>query len=393
METPEYTKLLTRVDAQLEAAQRAWEEQGRKVQLEQRLKLIDHQAAELLKREEAFSRFGASAPPDLRQAIDRLGIERAQVLEELKPKPALAPVLTQGVSLLPPAESAELSALLDELLETELTHLGAEERWTQFEIWALRWRIVAQKVGNAAVDMSPLAKMVYRIVREKMEASTFCWYIDCLNPDRQMDWGARLAHCQGMLTRQAIQRTQKPEEPVDLPGQALDELYAYLQSPSPEGKSEEEWLRTLKHLVRQAARFPHTREEVGEKVAEYRSALEPEFAFLWKKNESHEELKEKSTARLSNRKIVEKLLRRFRAKGLIGGSHGPYDPVVCRGFAGHDFDRSKAAMDLLVKGEVVRSKSTSYGIRLSLEPKSVGRVDAFLGGKPLGLAPVDEWIG
>ena len=212
--------------------------------------------------------------------------------------------------------------------------MNNEERWTQFEIWALRWRIVAKKVGNTTIEQSPLAKMVYRIIREKMEGSTFCWYIDSLNPQKEGDWDARLAHCQKMLTRLAVERTQKPEEQVDVPGQALDELFAYLQSPAPEGQSEEEWLRKLRHLTRQAGRFAHLREEVAVAVADYRGALEPEFSFLWKNGNQHQELKEEPK-KLSSRAIVTRLLRKLRSKGLIGGSHGPYDGII-QGFPGHD---------------------------------------------------------
>lgn len=63
METTEYTKVISHLDAQLEAARREWEEHARKVQLEQRLKLIDHQAEGLLKRREEFGRYGVLPPP------------------------------------------------------------------------------------------------------------------------------------------------------------------------------------------------------------------------------------------------------------------------------------------------------------------------------------------
>lgn len=391
METTEYTKVISHLDAQLEAARRDWEEHARKIQLEQRLKLIDHQSEGLQKRKEEFGRYGAPVPPELDRLIERLKAEKTEVLTGLRPPPSpFAPV---AVPSIPDADRGEMHSLLEELLETELTHMGQEERWTLFEIWALRWRMLAEKVGDDAVQRDSLYKMVYRIVREKMEAGTFCWYIEALNPEKKGNWAVRLILCKNSLTKFAIDRTQKPEEQKDLTGEALEALFAYLRSPAKDEMTEEEWQRQFRHLVRHAARFPHTRDEVSIAVEPYRAVLEPEFGFLWKKEAGHEELKsENEPKKLTNRTIVGRLLRRLRSKGLIGGSHGPYDGIVTQGFPGHQLDLAKTALELLVKAEVVRSKSTNYGVRISIEPREVGRVDGFLNGGKMGVAVVDEWV-
>jgi hypothetical protein len=386
METPEYTRILSRVDAQLEEARIAWEEKARKVQLENKLKLIDHQTGELLKREEAFARFGAPVPPELAQAIERLRSERALVEGGLNPKP---PSVASGPIMIPVGDVEEMRLLLQEVVETEMALMDPEEKYAQLEVWALRWRILSDRISPAAVQQSSVHKKTYRFIREKMD-ETSCGYLGCLNPEEIGDWAARLKEVQKTLTRLAVYRAEKSHVD-DLPGEALGELFLFLGASSPEGNSEEEWLRTLKHLVRQAARFPHMRDEVAHEVEPYRGVLEPEFAFLWKNGKEHPELSGDESQKLSNRDILGRLLRRLRGKGLIGGSHGPYEGIVNNGFPGHDLERAKRAMDLLIKAGVVKAKPTNYGVRISMEPKAVSRVDDFLNGQPMGYVLVDEF--
>jgi hypothetical protein len=285
-----------------------------------------------------------------------------------------------------PPDHEELGRIIEEASNTVLDDMSFEERWSLYGIWACRWRILAVRVGQAVVDRERAFGKAFGIIRDRMKSEPYRGaYISALDPSADHDWLERLTVCEEMLKNAFETRIEK-EKAQDAQEATLFELGAVMQKYHlPEDL---EGMRLLKHHVRQAARYEHLRDEVADMAARYRSHLEPEFSFLWKKTDEPEE--PETQRKLTNREIAARLLRKMKSKGLIGASHGPYD-MLPKGFPAHDVGRAKETVDVLIRAGILRAKPTVIGQRVSIEPKMLGTVDDFQKGKPFGMHAADAW--
>ena len=126
-------------------------------------------------------------------------------------------------------------------------------------------------------------------------------------------------------------------------------------------------------------------------VEAQRGLLGPEFAFLFENGKPEPE-EPKASRALSNAEIVSRILRRLKAKAMIGACHAPME-MVARGFAGHDYGRAEEALGIMVKAGLVRRRQTGIGYRVSLEPLMLTEIDLGISGGKTGLPGLDLWTG
>jgi hypothetical protein len=190
------------------------------------------------------------------------------------------------------------------------------------------------------------------------------------------DWEKKYKDCESRLREMATARKEQIESEGDEKEQAIWTLMNLVRE-YPEAKDSEEATRKLRHQVRETAKFKHLREEVAEVVEPLRYMLESEFSFLWPKNVVEETLPSRS---LTNRDLVARLLRRMKAKTLIGACHGPFEQIY-KGVPEQDKGRAKEILEQLGKLGVIRFKGSIIGIRVSLEPRRMPVVDLLINGE------------
>lgn len=386
METLEFRKILAMLDGQIEEAQKAADEKARREALEQHLKLVKHQIENIAARKAQIEKLGVRAAVDLDQVLAKLEAERASFEKQLQaPQEPQAPKVLR----LSDADRQDAEALYDEIMKNWGESLEAEERWTQYEIWSTRWRMIVERAGPDIADADGFLKMVYARIRERMKKEPVAgWYIVALEKGKAADWAALLAAAETKLAG-LIEARRKQEEAEVALEKSLDEmihsLLVFRKDATPENE------RLLRHNVRAAARVDTNREYIADTLKPVRELLEDEFAFLWKNgHESEEEEAPAEPKRIANIEIVMRICRKLNSKKLIGASHAPADKLW-KGFPEHDKGRAKEAVDVLVKAGVLRRKTSLIGDRVSLEPKMMGRVEAAIAARPMGIPLVDEW--
>jgi hypothetical protein len=105
--------------------------------------------------------------------------------------------------------------------------------------------------------------------------------------------------------------------------------------------------------------------------------FENEFSFLWHRSAPEEALPIRS---MTNRDMIARLLRRMKAKTLIGACHGPFEQIY-KGVPEQDKGRAKEILERLGKLGIIRFKGSIIGIRVSLEPKQMPAVDRLINGE------------
>lgn len=385
METLEYRKLLALLDGQIEDAKKVADEKAKREALEQHLKLVLHQMESIRSRKEQLDKLGIRPPVDLAGVLAKLEAEKTALEKQLAPpEMQLPPQPPTPAPRLSDADYREMDALYKEIMDIPVGQLEHEERWTQFEIWALRWRIITARAGREVADSDNFLKKVFARIRELMADPSHeqGWFIPALDPERSADWAAHLEACDQKL-RKLVEDRRRGEEA----DQALDTLardFAIFRTQGEDGNE-----RILRHNIRTAARFEHLRDEVAELLLPMRARLEDEFGFLWKDGKPDEEPAHEPK-KLTNLEIVMRIARRMNSKGFIGGVHAPWDKVV-KGFPAHDFGRAKEAVDMLVKAGVFRKKNSLIGPRVAIEPGMMFRIEALISGRLAGIPVLDEW--
>lgn len=386
METLEYRKLLMMLDGQIEEAKKAAEEKARRETLEQHLKLVKHQIENIESRKAELERLGVQPPVDLSRVLAQLSAERDGLEKQLAgPEQPVVPKPSPRMST---EDRALVEALYDDVMTTPSDGLTPDERWVQFEVWALRWRIVAERVGTEVADADGFLKMCFARIRERMAAAPEPgWHIDALEREQKADWVAQLRTSEERLLA-LVENRHRAEETERLSEQAIQEITMQVKVFLDAGLDAND--RLLRHHVRSAAKYEHLREELAEILLPVREKLGEEFDFLWKNGQEEPEEKPAEPRRMTNQEIVSRILRRMHSKRLIGGCHGPWNRIY-HGFPEHDKGRAKEALDILVKAEILRKKPTLIGPRISIEPKRMHFVEAAIAGRPMGLPAVDEW--
>lgn len=383
METIEYRKLLSILDSQIEEAKKTAEEKARREALEQHLKLINHQIEQLETRRAEIERLGIQSNIDLPRILAQLAVEKETLDRQLLP-----PAQPKLPARMPPEDRAQMEALYEEIMRTPVESLEAAEAWAQFEVWAVRWRIVAEHVGEEVAYSDGFLKMCFARIRDRMAACKEQGpYIDALDRTAKADWPARLKASEERLHRaiEERRRMEEAERAVDL---AVQDLTVQIKSFQDAGPGADD--RALRHHVRNAAKYEHLRDDLAEMLLPVREKLGEEFAFLWKNGQPEPEEKPEEPRRMTNQEILTRIIRRLNSKKLIGAAHGPWDKIY-QGFPEHDKGRAKECMEVLVKAGILRRKPSIIGPRISIEPKMLGYVEAAITGRPMGVSAVDEW--
>jgi len=306
-----------------------------------------------------------------------------------EPTPAPAPVIVQHWNgSLSEEELREMEGLLQVMETLDLDPWSHEERWTQYDSWASQWRRLVSRHPANICDLSPLLRQVYGKIRDLMKGDgPPLWYIEGLDRNRKADWEVKYKSCELKLREMAAARKEQLESEGDEKEQAIWTLMNLVRE-YPEAKDREEATRKLRHQVRETAKFKHLREEVAEVVEPLRSMLESEFSFLWPKNMVEETLPTRS---MTNRDLVARLLRRMKAKTLIGACHGPFEQIY-KGVPEQDKGRAKELLEQLGKLGVIRFKGSIIGIRVSLEPRRMPVIDLLINGEDTSVQAINTLL-
>ena len=396
MDTLEYRTLISVLDQEIDLAKKAAEEKAKRDALEGRKNLCLHWLEGLEKRKADLDRLGGRSSVPLDQKLAELRKELESLEIELRGGPAApAPAAAAGAPPPPPPQGLstdgrqELARLVAEIEDRhDLLDLPHDERWLVFQIWAARYRLVANQAGDEACARDQSFRSTYgAIMRRKEEMGRGPFLEGLRDPRPGTDWDERLMGLKNQLFHLQNTREAQEEKARDQ-AEALSELSLFLRSATPTTESE---IRTLCHLVRHAASFKTLREEVAPMVEAQRGLLGPEFAFLWENGKPEPE-EPKASRALSNAEIVSRILRRLKAKAMIGACHAPME-MVARGFAGHDYGRAEEALGIMVKAGLVRRRQTGIGYRVSLEPTLLTEIDLGISGVKTGLPGLDLWTG
>jgi len=306
-----------------------------------------------------------------------------------EPTPAPAPVIVQHWNgSLSEEELREMEGLLQVMETLDLDPWSHEERWTQYDSWASQWRRLVSRHPANICDLSPLLRQVYGKIRDLMKGDgPPLWYIEGLDRNRKADWEVKYKSCELKLREMAAARKEQLESEGDEKEQAIWTLMNLVRE-YPEAKDREEATRKLRHQIRETAKFKHLREEVAEVVEPLRSMLESEFSFLWPKNMVEETLPTRS---MTNRDLVARLLRRMKAKTLIGACHGPFEQIY-KGVPEQDKGRAKELLEQLGKLGVIRFKGSIIGIRVSLEPRRMPVIDLLINGEDTSVQAINTLL-
>ena len=274
-------------------------------------------------------------------------------------------------------EIKEMEGLLMVMETLDLDPWSHEERWLQYDSWSSQWRRLVSRHPANVCDLSPLLRQVFGKLRDLMKGDgPPLWYIEGLDRNRKADWEAKYKDCENRLREMAAARKEQIESEGDEKEQAIWTLMNMVRdfNTMPD---QEEARRKLRHQVRETAKFKHLREEVAEVVEPLRPMLESEFSFLWHRHVAEETLPSRS---MTNRDLVARLLRRMKAKTLIGACHGPFEQIY-KGVPDQDKGRAKEILEQLGKLGVIRFKGSIIGIRVSIEPRRMPVVDLLINGE------------
>lgn len=379
--------ILNKLNAQAESLRK-------KQDISKQIDKIDGWIKALQEKSREIVTFGAAPVVDVTSKIAALKAERDDLKSMLTPaslqeiQSLVEP--TQWKEPLSEEETKELAGLLQVMDTLNMSVWSHQERWYQYDAWACRWRILINRHPKEVPDRSVAVKQVYGKIRDLMKADgPQLWYIQALDRTANVDWTARLQECETEMQRLAGERADQAlfqENSQDMSIWTLLAAVREYRAAGEEFLPDEE--RKLRHQVRETAKHKHLREEVAQIVEPLRTLLEPEFSFLWPKEEVEEVIPSRS---LSNREILARIMRRMKSKTLIGASHGPFDAIY-KGVPEQDKGRAKDMLYLLGKVGVLRFKDSVIGIRISIEPKKVPVADRLINGEDTGIQAIDELL-
>lgn len=366
MDTLKFRNIIEKLDREVEVAKKEAAVRKRREEFEGKLRLLDHWRDGLLARVKELEALGAKTSLNLEPELAEIAREKKALEEEFaSDKP-------------PPDVSVPLEILYREVTATHLSHddAGHGYRWKQYEKWALRWRILAEEVGQEEVKKTPIFGRIYgrllqRIDGEKVRGP----FIRALDQKKAGNWKEELIYAETVPTG-------------SLSEEGEDRLYLLMNLVERKSsKYLDEDLREIRKIMEDVSgRFPHLKPELAEIVSRHRGVIEPFFPELWKNG--HPEAPPKDI--YSRREVVDRLLLRLRAHGYIGGAYGPYDRLT-EGFP--DAGKAKASMDALIQSGIVHKKSSVLGSRIAIEGSALPNVLRFLdNGEALGIGTADFWM-
>ena len=383
-----FESLITKAKKEVDDARAEIERGMRRKAAESKLKLVQGQLASIEKIVEDLEQLNREPSEYVTAALIQLKKEERILAIELEevgevpfyPEPKKTDVQYADFVLESPVKE-EVIALIQEGRTAKLNEMSSDIRRLTFDVWALRWRIACEKIGQENVVRCREMQSCYAVIKTAMnENPNERHHIAALKREVAGDWEAQLKQAKAKinLMRESEMRFQS----------ALEQLQT-LKLLKLDANSDTEAIRRYKHLVRTIAGNEALRDDLVVVCAPYRALLEDDFAFLWKEQEAEDEVVVKD--KLSNREILSRLLRRMISKTLIGACHGPLDRVYT-GFPEHDKSRAREIMNLLIRIGIIRAKkSAGAETRVSIEPPYLGNCENFVNGQPFGQKAVDFW--
>lgn len=399
MDIHEYEQLINKLDTEIEEARKSAELQRRREDLERRARILRDQIEGLQTRRSMLVQLGR---PDLVAQIDPVLAQQQQeaadiraALVALGPAPGGEEALKEALGApridLPPPPSidpsarAETMSLIDEIEagKAPLADVSVDERAAQVRVWALRWRTLAERIGQGIARNDPAMRKAYAVIMETRERYPGLPFIEALDPRRHGDWERELeiARKELPLARERARRHKEIEE-------ALERLRAvpsrYHLPEDPEG------VRALREAVRACVPHIPLRERLIETVSPWRALLEEDFPFLWKTEAPKPEAEAKPREQVSNRELLVRILNRMLLKKEIGGKHTSFENIY-QVADGHDLGRAREGAELLVKQGVLMTKPQQKDRHVSIDPEWTHAVKRFVEGNELGNAAIDRW--
>lgn len=278
-----------------------------------------------------------------------------------------------------------IGKIVEEAREVAVSAAPQSERVADLRVLTLRWRCLAQIVGQDFARTESRFRKAFGVLRDAVR-TVGALRLEALDPEARRDWVAELARAREDLDRI---RAVSGERADRARGAAVlfDELRSiparYVLPEDSEG------LRLLRDGVAELAAFLPLRDELARFTLPYRAVLGGAFDFLWKEKRGEED--ETRATHLTRRQILERMLGRMLSKQAIGAVHAPIE-LVLRGFPPHQYGLAKEALDVACLAGLVGRKGTHYGERVYLEPKLLGAAWDFCEGRTSGLAALDRWV-
>lgn len=389
MDIREFENLITKANKEVEEAREDTERGMRRKVAQNKLNIVQSQLSSVEKIIDELEKLNREPSDYVTSAMVQLKKEEQVLLIELDelgspsfcPEPKKTDVQYAEFILQSPLME-EVVALIQEGRTTKLNEMSSDIRRLTFDLWALRWRIAGEKIGQDKVSRCRELQTCYAVIKTAMnENPAECHHIPALKREVHENWEEQLRQ-----TKAKIKATLDREMRFQL---SLEQLGS-LKKLTLDAKTDAEGLRRYRHLVRTIAGNSALRDDLAGVCAPYKALLEDEFGFLWKESADEEETVQKD--KLTNRDILSRLLRRMISKTLIGACHGPLDRV-CTGFPEHDKHRARHIMNLLIRVGAIRSKkSDTSEIRVAIEPTYLGQCENFVAGQEFGQKAVDVWV-
>ncbi len=208
VEARDYEGLIRRLDGEILEARKNFDAQRRREDLERRVRMLREQIDGLQTRRTSLVQIGLQPrvdeiDPILGQMQKEMADVRAAMLslgpstggeEALKlalgsPRPELG-----GTHAVDGAARTEAMTLIDEVEagKSMIADWAQEERGAQVRLWALRWRTLAERIGQGVARGDAVMRKAYAVIMETRERYPGLPFIEALDPRRRGDWAAEL---------------------------------------------------------------------------------------------------------------------------------------------------------------------------------------------------------
>jgi hypothetical protein len=208
MDPREYEKLIHKLDAEIDEARKDAELQRRREDLDRRARILHEQIDGLQRRRSTLVQLGRQ---ELVKQIEPLLAEAQKEAADIQAvliaygavpgEEALRQALGSPRSDLPAPQPLDASAradamtLIDEVEagKAALADLPQEKRGPRVKIWALRWRILAERIGQSIARNDPAMRKAYAVIMETRERFPGLPFMEALDPRRHGEWEKELA--------------------------------------------------------------------------------------------------------------------------------------------------------------------------------------------------------
>ncbi len=392
MDTTEFEDIASALDAQIEQAKKDADTRSQREALEKSLKAVSGRISTLEPKIAELVKYGIKPEPKVEKFFLKLLEERKALQDKMDAlgqvvTEARAPVAVQPFPDKPlKAYGSEYRLSIEDVREAEdiirdadaeiVSKIPKEKLAPYISVLALRWRIVADKFPGGDATEGVMRK-AYAIIKNRIEENGLPGH-SALAKRATGDWARLLADERARLA-------EDPEADITEEISKLMEAVAEFDE-SPRKASD---VKKLRHAVRIAAKEEGARDEIAGAVSAFREDLGDEFDYLWKGDGEDGDDEAGPQGDMTPRELMSRVFSRMVSKKIIGGCHMPFEKII-RGLPQHQRDIVLDAVEILDGAGVLRVRSTSIGKRVSLEPKWLVRVQAFIDGKPFEV--LADWL-